>query len=300
MTFDQLQEQVFELMGAGKLAEAEQRLMETQAFFSGKSLGRWYRLQAALLRRLRPDDHLAFDETCTTAARLLQGDPEGLCLLYLTQISASMVAGNWHAARVHIRRLRAMARRHAAQFEIQKLQGLVRINEGLVERASGNFDRATSLLEVGTEIMQRYLYPEDERTRANIIAMAYLDIADSYLRMRQHGKAVEWVSKVDPTQIPAHEYGRYCYVQSRYWLALGLIDQAEEWSGRIGSGQSWDPDLPALRLEVQAQIAHAQGQTQGALDLFYKALEHTVSNNNHVLSSVLRQEIYSRAKELKS
>lgn len=49
--------------------------------------------------------------------------------------------GEWRRAKIYIRRIRAMLRRHPTEYEIQRLQGSVVINEGLVERATGNFTR---------------------------------------------------------------------------------------------------------------------------------------------------------------
>ncbi|MGE5672977.1 MAG: tetratricopeptide repeat protein [Mycobacterium leprae] len=300
MTFEELRARIDQFYHERKYAEAETYLSEIQSNFSGKSLGRWHFLYAQSMQRLHPDDRDAFLVHCADAARLLQGDPEGLCHVYLTQISASISWGDWHTARVHIRRLRAMARRHQSDFSIQKLQGIVLFNEGLVERAAGNFLRAVELLQKGVEITNRVLFPVNEHTRSVYCTMAHLNIADSYLRIGQHGKAIEAMSRVDPTKASWESPAQYYYVQSRYWLALGHLDKAAEWIGQAEHGESWDPDQPALILEVRAQIARAQGDADQANRLLEKALEHTAKRKNHVLTAVLLRELQEQKKELKS
>lgn len=158
MEFKQLQARVFELIRSRHLLEAEEFLLHTKPLFKGQASGKWFHLYAQTGCRVRPEDREGFFTACISALRLLQGNHEALCSLYITLVSQAIVWRDWRQARVGIRRLRAMARRHPTEYGIQQMQGMVLLNEALVERIAGDFVRAVSLVLLGIEAMERYAY----------------------------------------------------------------------------------------------------------------------------------------------
>lgn len=291
MSGEELKQQVFNLLADGRQAEALALLEGCFNQYQGKALGTWYYLYALTIRRCRPADRTAFTEACIAAARLFPADHENLCTVYLTQVASFITWGDWQAARTYIRRIRGLINRHRTEYSLLRIEGMVRVNEGLVDRAAGDFARAAHLLETGIADIERYAYPVDARTRAGIITMARLDIADCYLRLGQHGKAVEFLSRLDPDRLSAREFTRYCYVQSRYWLALGALRPAQEWLDKVGAGESWDPDWPVLLLEVQARLCWARGERSRGRELLQAAFAQCDEARNPILSSLLHHTL---------
>lgn len=291
MGAQKLHAEIFHLLAADDAAAALALLEQTKPQWQGRALGTWHYLYALVIRRCRPDDRAAFTEACRAAARLLPSDHAGLCMVYLAQLTSFMTWGEWQNARTYIRRIRSMVRRRPSDYELIRIEGMVLINEGLVERAEGNFARAADLLLHGITVMERHLYPVEENTRKGITAMALLEAADCFVRLGQHGKAVQYLSKVDLDQVPLRESGKYFYVYSRFWLALGVIERAEEWLENAREKSSWDPDWPVLLLEVQAGIARLRGDMAACRSCLEQAAALAGQGTNSVLTSLLRLEI---------
>jgi tetratricopeptide (TPR) repeat protein len=291
--FELLQKEIHELARTNQASLAETRLLEAKQFFQGKAQGRWYTLYAQVIRRTQPENREIFTDACVQASRLLQMDHAALCELYLVQMAAAMSWGDWTTARVYVRRTRAFFRRYPSNYDIQRFQCMVLFNEGIIEVTTGNFPRAISLSLQGLEAMDRYYHPSDEQGRQRALTVSLHVIADSYLRLGQHGKAIEYLSRIDPAVMPKYEYSKHCYLQSRYWLALGVLTRAEEWFGRIDDPKRWEPDWPAWLLELEAGIAKAKGDRNGARQLFQQAIELTGQTGSQSLMLLLRHQLKS-------
>lgn len=290
MEFEHLEAAVSYYMQGRHLEQAESLMLRMQPLYQGRTLGRWHSLYAGLVRRIRPADREAFDQAVSAAARLLKGDHEGLCSVYMIAASTMITRGEWREATTYLRRIRAMVQRHGNDHRVVRYLGMTLINEGLVERASGNFARVVDLLTRGIDAMERHLYPVDPDTRRGIVTMATLDIAEAHLRLGRHRFALPVLAGINPGTLSASESNRYSYVQARYWSQVGLADRAETWLERTVA-RSWDPDWPMLLLEVRATIARLRGNTGLAVTMLQQALEQIGPANSPAMAGLVRAEL---------
>jgi len=174
--------------------------------------------------------------------------------------------------------------------EVKELGTLVQVKEIVKTYDNGEMDIITE----GIKATHRYLFPADIRHRTITVNMAYLDASDLYLRLGEHGKAIETLSQIDPSGLQPQERGRYHYIQARYWLTLGRVNKAQEWLSQSSDVQTWDPEWPVLRLDVRASIAEAQGNESEARELLDQALAEAEHRNLHGLAAVIRRREQKR------